>query len=207
MILALVIAPQFGSAVASATGDATIRTITVTSGNAQYSSQVTINFATALTASQAQTVTQTIDSQLGVTAIAGSGSTPGGVSTPSTAYYYPISCSSGDNLFVDSDGTFGVRNNCPYNVFNWHFRLSSYWQSVATSLVTETGMGWLRNGNSMPTGARHIEPADYLFHGTLNPVYEGDKIFYTDHFDFTAEIGGTSGVVDGLIHGYLQATA
>lgn len=68
-------------------------------------------------------------------------------------------------------------------------------------------MGWLRNGNSMPTGAHHLDPADYLFHGTLNPVYVGDEIFYTDHFDFAFEIAGVVGNASVLIHGYLEATA
>lgn len=208
-VAGLTLVAQLGVAAASAAGNTAISSVTVTSGNAQYSSQVVVNFATPLTASQAQTVTQTIDSQLGAVAVAGSGATSSSIlaPAPSSTYYYPISCSSGDNLFTDSDGTFGVRNNCPYNVFNWHFRLSSYWQSVAISLVTETGMGWLRNGNSMPTGARHVDPADYLFHGTLNPVYVGDKIFYTDHFDFTVDIGGNVGSASMLINGYLQATA
>lgn len=192
---------------ASADGIPQTNFITVTSGTSQYSSQVVLDSTTPLTALQVQNLTQSIDGQNGAATVTTGSSDPSAVATPSAVVYGPISCSSGDNLFTDFDGTFGVRNNCPSHVFNWHFRLSSYWRAAATSLVTETGMGWLRNGNSMPTGAHHLDPADYLFHGTLNPVYVGDEIFYTDHFDFAFEIAGVVGNASVLIHGYLEATA
>jgi hypothetical protein len=90
-VAGLTLVAQLGVAAASAAGNTAINTVTITSGNAQYSSQVVIDFATALTASQAQTVTQTIDSQLGAVAVAGSGTTSSGFVTPNSTYYYPMS--------------------------------------------------------------------------------------------------------------------
>jgi len=195
--------------VSSASAVAQSTTITVNSGSGEYASQAVLTFSTPLSSTETSAITQQVSTALRAPATAGT-ATPGATATPATSYY-PISCSyeggSGYYEFSDSNGTFGVRNNCSYDVFNWNFTLASYWQSVAVGDVTETGMGWLRNGVGQPTNAPHVEPPDYLFHGTLNPVYEGDEIFYTDHYDFEVDVDGNIGTASLLINGHLQATA
>jgi hypothetical protein len=125
---------------------------------------------------------------------------PGGSGTPA-----PLPCNKRET-WSDSDGTVGLRNNCPSSVINWDYTLSPALQAIIDSTVAEPGMLWWLNGAARPRLAPHpAEPKGYLFHGTLNPVHVHDEAIYHDEFDFSVDVGGAHGTGQVLIDGDVRA--
>lgn len=50
-------------------------------------------------------------------------------------------------------------------------------------------MDWYRNGVHQARQSPHVEPKNYTFHGTFNPVRAGDGIGYSDKFSFECNVG------------------
>lgn len=80
-----------------------------------------------------------------------------------------------------------------YAVTQWSIRLSSTVKAVITSQVAEDGMWWWRNGARQAKNSPHTEHKTYTFHGTLNPMWNGDMITYQDYFTFRHNVGGGGG--------------
>lgn len=92
----------------------------------------------------------------------------------------------------DKNGTWGLRYACfpQYAVLNWHYRLSPAVQATVVGLVDEQGLSWWRNGVRQPRNSDHPgEPADYLFHGTMKKVWNGDVVDYQDYISWRHNIG------------------
>ena len=95
--------------------------------------------------------------------------------------------------YTGAHGTLDARFNCAYNVINWGFRIAPSVQSNITTEVNERGVSWWKNGMKMPPNAPHIKDKTYIFHGTLNPVRNGDVIQFQDYMTFGVRIGGRTG--------------
>lgn len=98
----------------------------------------------------------------------------------------------------DSNGSWTLQYACfvDYAVLNWGFRLSPANQATVVGPVNEDGLRWWRNSIEQPKNAPHVVPADYLFHGTMKPVYNGDIVDYQDYLTWRHNIGpgGTAAV-------------
>ena len=98
----------------------------------------------------------------------------------------------------DSNGSWTLQYVCSadYAVLNWGFRLSPASQATVVGPVNEDGLRWWRNSVEQPKNAPHVVPADYLFHGTMKPVYNGDIVDYQDYLSWRHNIGpgGTAAV-------------
>lgn len=93
-------------------------------------------------------------------------------------------------------------------VLNWGFQMSSGVKALIPGAgpVQEHGMTWFRNGSNPRQNAAHkdsdAESKDYLWHGTLNPVFVNDTVDYQDRFTFPTEHPGGTGTlaVAGRVH-------
>jgi len=98
----------------------------------------------------------------------------------------------------DSNGSWTLQYVCSadYAVLNWGFRLSPANQATVVGPVNEDGLRWWRNSVEQPKNAPHVVPADYLFHGTMKLVYNGDTVDYQDYLTWRHNIGpgGTAAV-------------
>jgi hypothetical protein len=101
----------------------------------------------------------------------------------------------GNKAFSQSDdnGTMDLQYQCAYGVTNWGYQLSPQLQSIITGPVHEDGLSWTRNGTAQSQNSPHDEPADYQFHGTLNPTHNNDEISYWDHYAFPVKVNGETG--------------
>ena len=108
----------------------------------------------------------------------------------------------------DENGTLYLRFQCfpDRGVVNWDYRLSPALVAVITSPVQERGLEWWNNGRRQSRNAPHLEPADYRFHGTMNPVFVGDVIDHQDYFRFTVNYRGQPGVGRVVFAGSLHLT-
>lgn len=111
-------------------------------------------------------------------------------------------CSVGNYQYSDANGTFNIRNNCPYDNNNWSFQFSPGVNSIITSYISEGGMRWTKNNINMSANASHYVPKGYWFHGTLTPVYHNDRISYNDVFTFSVNVAGKPGTGTLSIVGY-----
>lgn len=125
--------------------------------------------------------------------------------TPSAASsgYADLYCNTAYDL-TDSDGTFSYQHSCGGSTSPWGWQMSSALQVIVTSTVDENGMVYSVNGGPNLQNAPHAEAAGYVFHGTFNPVNDGDNLTYIDTLDFTVEVGGQTGsaqiTISGNIH-------
>lgn len=98
----------------------------------------------------------------------------------------------------DSNGSWTLQYQCleDYGILNWGFRLSPTNQATVVGSVTEDGLRWWRNSVEQPKNSPHVVPADYLFHGSMRPVYNGDVVDYQDYLTWRHNIGpgGTAAV-------------
>lgn len=99
----------------------------------------------------------------------------------------------------DSNGSWTLQYQCfpEYAVLNWGYRLSAQNQASVVGTVNERGLSWWRNGAKQPQNAPHPAfPANYLFHGTMKKVWNGDTIDYQDYLTWRHNIGpgGTAAV-------------
>ncbi len=106
--------------------------------------------------------------------------------------------------FTDPDGSFTYQHRCGGSTSPWGFQISPEVRAIIVGPVDEHGIVWELNGTPQGDQASHTVPADYPFHGTFNPLRDGDHITYIDHYTFTVEIDGQTGeadlTVDGQIH-------
>lgn len=98
----------------------------------------------------------------------------------------------------DSNGSWTLQYQCleDYAILNWGYRLSPTNQATVVGSVTEDGLRWWRNSVEQPKNSPHVVPADYLFHGSMRPVYNGDIVDYQDYLTWRHNIGpgGTAAV-------------
>lgn len=98
----------------------------------------------------------------------------------------------------DANGFITLQYQCfpTYAVLNWGFRLSPALQATVAGGVSERGMNWWRNSVRQAQNAPHTVPANYLLHGTLKPMFNGDIIDYQDYMTWRHAIytGGTASV-------------
>lgn len=128
---------------------------------------------------------------------------PAAVAGPSAGYN--LKCSMPNYQFSDSNGTFNIRNNCRYSVVNWSYFLSLGLKRIVVSNLNEAGMSWYKMNMSipMPRNSPHRNvPENYVFHGTLNPAYNGQRIKYNDTITFRTKIGNSYGNGTLTISGY-----
>jgi hypothetical protein len=92
----------------------------------------------------------------------------------------------------DTQGGASLRYECYplYAVLNWFFRLSPALQATVVGTVDEQGASWWRNGVEQPRNGQHLGiPADYLMHGSLLKVWNGDVVDYQDYISWQHNIG------------------
>lgn len=104
-------------------------------------------------------------------------------------------------VFTDQSGTFSLQKRCGEPYAPWGYVLDPYWQARAVSPVTESGLEWWNQSTGAKLGQNspHVAPADYAFHGTMNPVKKGWYVKYRDTFTFRIP----EGTVKITIFGYL----
>jgi hypothetical protein len=115
---------------------------------------------------------------------------PAAVQTPSGLNEY-LSCEGYINR-TSNEGRFTLAYNCfgGYGTLPWSFRLSPQVQAIVVGNVNEDGLWWWRNGVRQAKNAPHPNaPRNYLFHGTLNPVYHYNHVQYQDYISFRHNIG------------------
>jgi hypothetical protein len=109
-----------------------------------------------------------------------------------------MKCNQSDVLF-NSHGRVDLYYKCfpTHAVTQWSIRISTDLQSKIVGQVNEHGMQWWRNSVEQARNASHLNyPKNYIFHGTLNPMWNGNRITYQDYFTFQHNIGsGGSGSV------------
>lgn len=120
--------------------------------------------------------------------------------------YTQIKCSVGSYEFQDRNGKQGVRYNCGGGNIGWYFQLSPSLRSICRNPVTEYGARWFKNGVNQGGNQGHVEPCDYLFHGTFTPVRGKDKISYYDIYTFRVVVNGKTGTARLETGGNYQAS-
>lgn len=105
-------------------------------------------------------------------------------------YYWELACGNGVT-FSDGNGVFTAQYNCGSpRTIPWSFRLSASLRATVVGLISEQGLDWWRNGVRQTRNAPHPGvPADYHFHGTMNPVYAGNYIDFQDVITWRHNIG------------------
>jgi hypothetical protein len=77
-----------------------------------------------------------------------------------------------------------------YANLNWYFRLSPALQTTVVGGIDERGLSWWRNGAEEAQNAPHPGvPRDYLLHGTMTKVWNGDVVDYQDYVSWRHNIG------------------
>lgn len=108
------------------------------------------------------------------------------------------------HTFSDQNGSFTVAYYCGGTLMQrgltrtvpWGYRLSAAVRSIVVGNVAEKGLTWWMNGSFGGQNAPHVEPPDYLFHGTIKPVSPASNIDCQDHLVFRHNIGpGGTGTV------------
>lgn len=119
----------------------------------------------------------------------------------------PLACGQEINR-TDENGTFNLRFQClpDRGLVDWGFQMSPSLRAIITGPVTEQGLMWWQNGRPASQNSPHVEPADYIFHGRLNPVFVGDDIDYQDLFTFRVNYGGQSGSGRATVAGSVRLT-
>jgi hypothetical protein len=92
---------------------------------------------------------------------------------------------------LDRNGTINLQYSCfpAYAAVAWSFRLSPRVQATVVGQVHERGLEWWQNSTWRHRGAPHVIPPDYLLHGTIVPVWNGDIIDYQDLLSWRHNIG------------------
>jgi len=65
-------------------------------------------------------------------------------------------------------------------------------------------MIWTRNGNSQPQQSPHTVSKGYVFHGTFNPLKDGDVLSFTDILTFTVDVNGNTGHGNIIVFGNIK---
>ncbi|MDQ4118565.1 MAG: hypothetical protein M3235_16610 [Actinomycetota bacterium] len=106
---------------------------------------------------------------------------------------------------TDDNGYLTLQYQCfaNYSVTNWGFRIAPDKQATVVGGVLEHGWTWFSNGERQSLGARHRVGSDYLFHGTMKPMRDGDFLDYQDYFTWRHNIG-SGGTASLTIAGSLR---
>ncbi|MFG2005516.1 hypothetical protein ACGFNU_40850 [Spirillospora sp. NPDC048911] len=120
---------------------------------------------------------------------------------------YRLRCHYGNKKFSDRNGTMHMRNNCRYRTINWGYKISGTVRKIIVSRVQERGMGWAKNGRTMPRGAPHNVREDYFFHGTFKPIAINDVIDYYNYMSFRIRIGTRTGYGSITVAGSIWASS
>jgi hypothetical protein len=97
-------------------------------------------------------------------------------------------CTTGRS-YTDSNGTLNLARFCDLRQLRWDYRISEGVQAIIVSPVSETGLWYFINGVRQPRNAPHLEPRDYLFHGTMSGIDTGVTVDYQDYLTFRHNIG------------------
>lgn len=166
----------------SARADEGSRELVFTSGSTQFATTLRLTFEKPITSSEKQRIVRELTgtrSQVGPMAIMN------------------LSCND-TYAKTTSEGSWEVQYRCfpEYATLPWGFKISSSVKKIIVSNVTEDGLWWWRNGVRQTKLARHVVPKDYLFHGTMKKVWNGDSINYQDYFTFRHNVGsGGTGAI------------
>lgn len=97
-------------------------------------------------------------------------------------------CTTGRS-YTDSNGTLNLARFCNLRQLRWDYRISPGVQAIIVGPVSETGLWYFINGARQPRNAPHLEPRDYLFHGTMSGIDTGVTVTYQDYMTFRHNIG------------------
>ncbi|MGH3796564.1 MAG: hypothetical protein ACRDSP_16945 [Pseudonocardiaceae bacterium] len=97
-------------------------------------------------------------------------------------------CTTGRS-YTDSNGTLNLARFCDLRQLRWDYRISEGVQAIIVSPVSETGLWYFINGVRQPRNSPHVEPRDYLFHGTMSGIDTGVTVDYQDYMTFRHNIG------------------
>lgn len=89
----------------------------------------------------------------------------------------------------DENGRARIERFCDLRQLRWTYRISSQVRAIIVGPVTETGLWYFINGVRQPRNSPHVEPSDYLFHGTMSGVDTGVQVDYQDYLTFRHNIG------------------
>lgn len=170
-------------------------TVSLPSGNSMMTSTLKVTFSSG----SQSALKKAIENKVRTSSVKPSLTIP----PPGGGGYSDLHCNQAYSV-SDSDGTFTYQHSCTGTTSAWGYKLSVAVQAITVSDVDEYGMVWDRNGTSMPDQADHLEPASYQFHGTFNPVHNGDDIVYVDQFTFTIDVDGDTGSADLIINGAIH---
>jgi hypothetical protein len=93
---------------------------------------------------------------------------------------------------TDRNGGWRIRYACfpLYAVLNWDYRLSPTARATVVGSISERGLSWWRNGVAQRQSSGHPSiPPDYLLHGVMKKVWNGDVIDYQDYITWRHNIG------------------
>ncbi len=92
----------------------------------------------------------------------------------------------------DRNGVLSLQFTClpSHGVVAWGYRLSPAVKATVVGPVREDGLRWWQNRTSRPKNSGHVESADYIFHGSMNPVFVNDVLDYQDFFTYRHNLGG-----------------
>lgn len=170
-VLALALAGPAGAA-ATAAPDTSVKSLVVTSGDSTEHATLSLTFANGIS----QAAAAKIRSQFA------------GPVRPD--YGVDMWCWGSLNV-PDGNGDFSIQYNCGSpRTLPWGYQISSAVQSIIVSPVSETGLRWWRNSYLAGQNAPHTVPANYNFHGTMNPVWATDNVSYQDYMTFRHDLGG-----------------
>jgi hypothetical protein len=92
---------------------------------------------------------------------------------------------------LDDNGTINLQYSCypTKAAIAWSYNLSGTAQTTVVGPINERGMEWWQNSTFRNRGKPHVVPPDYLLHGTIVPVWNGDIIDYQDVISWQHNIG------------------
>lgn len=181
-----------GHAVTAVAEETSTEDIVITSGSEGFSSTLRLSISKPMSATQRQRVVKELTQA----------SAAGEVSPLALM---KIDCNEA-YVKTTSEGRWEVEYRCfpTYATLPWGFRISSQVKNIIVSLVNERGLKWWRNNVQQGMNAPHLEAEDYIFHGTMKKVWNGDTVVYKDLYTFrhnvngggdgSISIGGTFGV-------------
>jgi hypothetical protein len=126
---------------------------------------------------------------------------PGGSSD-----YYPVKCNKPYTWSIPA-GSFSYQHACGGSTSPWGWHFSPSYEKRIISSVHESGITWAVVGEKGGhTGAPHTKPSYYLFHGTFNPLHDGNKMSWADVYTYIIVIHGQKNAGTTNIWGYIHQT-
>lgn len=160
-----------------------VKQIVIRSGNGAASAVLTLNYDSPITKSEAAKIERSLGGALIAPAAR--------ATVPNMRCGQSIALSNGHGK-VD----FQYRCESKFARAIWSVRLSSQVQSVVAGRISEHGMMWWRNGRKQSKNAPHpLVATNYVLHGNLNPMWNGDRITWQDTIEFQHKGGGRAFVV------------